>query len=193
MRTRRAPTMLFRNACAVYAAHLAGYWATVLLTCALDPAQWSTACAKVVARNQLLFTPLVSPLLLVGATTQPLSTPCLLWQIPAAVVLTDLFFYPLHRLLHHPKLYALHAAHHAWERPIGMSALHADPLEHCVVNMTPPLLSGVVVGMNPAVMALWACAASANQRCDLSRERKEEQRGLRVKAAGVERAAAEEF
>lgn len=154
--------MLFQNACAVYAAHLAGYWATVLLTCALDPAQWSTACAKVVARNQLLFTPLVSPLLLVGATTQPLSTPCLLWQIPAAVVLTDLFFYPLHRLLHHPKLYALHAAHHAWERPIGMSALHADPLEHCVVNMTPPLLSGVVVGMNPAVMALWACAASAN-------------------------------
>ena len=152
--------MLLWNAFMVYTAHITGYWATVLVTCAMDPKQWSTACAKVIIRNQLFFTPLVAPLLL--ATTSQRETPCLLWQIPAAVVLTDLFFYPLHRMLHHPKLYAMHAAHHAWETPIGMSALYADPFEHCIVNMVPPLLGGMLVGMNPTVMALWAGAASAN-------------------------------
>ena len=153
--------MLFWDACIVYAAHIWGYWATVMVTCAMDNSQWSTACAKIVIRNQLLFTPLLAPLLLV-ATTQPFSTSCLLWQIPGAVVLSDIFFYPMHRMLHHHTLYSMHAAHHEWEKPIGMSALYADVFEHCVVNMVPPLLSGIVVGMNPAVMALWAAAASAN-------------------------------
>jgi len=156
--------MWFSELLVVYAAHMVGYWAAVAFTVVQYGVsqQWSFECARVVLRNQVLYTPLVAAVPLWFPLKPLPGVWNLVWQAPVAVLLTDALFYPLHRLVHHPRLYSFHATHHTWTRPIGMSALYADRLEHCVVNVLPPLVAGMLARMDVPVLALWLAVASAN-------------------------------
>jgi len=47
----------------------------------------------------------------------------------------DLWFYSLHRLLHHPLFYWLHKQHHEVVHPIGVLSLYAHPFDAIILNM----------------------------------------------------------
>lgn len=148
----------------VYAAHLFGYWLTVLGTIALDLTQWNRNCAKKVMTNMTVYT---IPAALLLSCMMPeynhLSLIHGIWQLPGCVLLTDVLFYYPHRALHTIRcLYPLHKAHHKWRRTMGMAALYADPFEHLVVNTAPPLAAALLLRSHPWVVAVWAGIASAN-------------------------------
>ncbi len=145
----------------IYMLHLIGYWLPVVMYYLRDQKRWSFKCATKVLLNQVLYTPMLMPLLIYSPTSQ-LRSINWIWQLPLGALLTDFMFYPLHRLLHHPKLYRYHAAHHTWENPIPVSALYADSFEHCVVNMLPPVLAMLFTGMNISVAGIWALLGSMN-------------------------------
>ena len=146
----------------IFLAHLVGYWSTVAVTVVDSKHQWDRRCAQIVLFNQLAFAP-VAALQYYSFPYAPFESPAHgIWQVPAAVLLTDVLFYPLHRLMHTKLLFHVHRMHHEWKKPIGVSALYASPFEHIVVNMTPPLMAGILVRMNLVVFMFWAFAASAN-------------------------------
>ncbi|MBD52810.1 MAG: hypothetical protein CL450_05890 [Acidimicrobiaceae bacterium] len=148
----------------VYAAHMLGYWVTVLGTIAWDVEQCNFLCAKKVMTNMTAWTiPAVALFAWLVPDYSHLSLAHGLWQLPGCVLLTDVLFYYPHRALHSFRsLYALHKAHHRWRRTMGMAALYADPFEHLVVNTTPPLAAALLLHAHPWVVAAWACIASAN-------------------------------
>ena len=145
----------------IYVLHLVGYWLPVVIYYLRDPKRWSLNCAFKVLQNHILYTPLLLPFIIYSPTSQ-LNSVHMIWQLPLGVLLTDFMFYPLHRLLHHPKLYRYHAAHHTWEVPIPVSALYADSFEHCVVNMLPPILAMLFTRMNIWTACIWALLGSIN-------------------------------
>jgi len=51
------------------------------------------------------------------------------------IVAGDLWFYSLHRLLHHPLFYWLHKQHHEVIHPVGVLSLYAHPFDAIIVNM----------------------------------------------------------
>lgn len=51
------------------------------------------------------------------------------------VVFGDIWFYTLHRTLHHPLLYRFHKKHHEAKNPVGVLALYAHPFDAIVVNL----------------------------------------------------------
>ena len=145
----------------IYVLHLVGYWLPVAAYYLQDPRRWSLECALTVLRNHVLYTPFLLPLLVYSPSSH-LRTLHIVWQIPLGILLTDVMFYPLHRLLHLPRLYRYHAAHHTWEVPIPASALYADAFEHCFVNMLPPVLAILITRMNIWVAGIWALIGSIN-------------------------------
>lgn len=80
---------------------------------------------------------------------------------PACLIGFSLFcvqaigFYYLHRLFHHPLLYArVHKVHHEWKAPTALAAAYAHPLEEIVVNACPGLVGPLVMG--PHVLSFTA-------------------------------------
>ena len=140
----------------IFLAHVIGYWGTVMMM----GSEWHAACATRVLKNQFVYTPLVA-WALPDVPTLP-AFPHLAWQLVAAVILTDILFYPLHRLAHTKYLYRFHAMHHEFHTPIPMAALYAGPVEHVVVNLVPPMVAGIVCRMDTLTFMVWAFAASVN-------------------------------
>ena len=121
----------------------------------------SNLCVVKVLKNQIIYTPILSPILYYYNNAE-LSINHIVWQLPTAVIVTDIIFYPLHRIMHHPKLYKYHAAHHIWDPPMACSALYSDPFEHCYINILPPLLASIITQMNFIVMCIWFFLATLN-------------------------------
>lgn len=54
------------------------------------------------------------------------------------LVVGELVFYVVHRMLHHPWWYKhVHARHHRWKHPVPVAALDTHPFEHVVSNLMP--------------------------------------------------------
>lgn len=151
-------------------AHMVPYWGTVALLAALIPAQRPPRHIVVnVVFNQLCIFLAMALFLLCVAPHLPLPAPSEselhgIWEISAAVVITDPFFYVVHRLFHLPWAYArFHWAHHELTRPpIGSSALLGDPLDVTCINALPVVLGGLVMGMGVTTMRVWVGIASVN-------------------------------
>lgn len=54
-----------------------------------------------------------------------------------AVVIREIIFYYVHRLLHHPFFFWIHKKHHEAITPIGFAAIHCHPIEMMIQNSLP--------------------------------------------------------
>ena len=53
------------------------------------------------------------------------------------LIIDDVSFYWLHRLLHHPKFYWIHKQHHQYNMPVSLAATYAHPIEFIFANALP--------------------------------------------------------
>jgi methylsterol monooxygenase len=56
------------------------------------------------------------------------------------VLLREIAFYYIHRLLHHRRFYYIHKKHHDWQTPIAITAIYCHPIEHAFGNLLPAFL-----------------------------------------------------
>ncbi|KAL3439739.1 hypothetical protein BJX65DRAFT_317728 [Aspergillus insuetus] len=78
----------------------------------------------------------------------------------------EISFYYVHRLMHHPMLYArFHKMHHKYTAPVAFAGEYAHPVEHLLANILPVVLPlhlrgahFVSIGLF-AVFELWEAAA----------------------------------
>lgn len=54
----------------------------------------------------------------------------ILWQFFFCLILEEVFFYVVHRSLHHPKLYFLHKKHHEYKATIASAFVYSSATEH---------------------------------------------------------------
>ena len=78
-----------------------------------------------------------------------------IWQIPCLIILHDILFYHLHRLMHTRFFYKFHKTHHKIKNVIGVGALYAGSIEHIFVNMLPAYLPPFILQMNYFLILLW--------------------------------------
>lgn len=127
--------------------HMVCYWIPALLWELRPHAKTSASLNKVaptVLHNQILLTPLVTPLMLAVTHGLELRTdigvaPVVL-QLVAIVVLHDVWFALLHWAVH-ANCMRLHKQHHRLAVPNAAGALYASPAEHLLVNTAPTALS----------------------------------------------------
>ena len=172
---RNLVAMYLQDVVVVYASHMLFYWGAAFALYPQHAHQRALFCkhAAHVLKLQLLYTPLLAPLLCFSPHKGQASVNAL-WQIPMCVVLVDLIFAPLHYAVHaSPQVYQwMHKLHHsvATQNPIGVTAPFASPTEHVILNSLPPVLVGIATQCNPLVFALWIGVASANTVVAHSRE-----------------------
>lgn len=82
-------------------------------------------------------------------------------QFALATVLTEVEFYYIHRLLHHPRLYpSVHKTHHEIKAPFGFCALYFHPFEF-FLSVCEALLPCCVLRTHVLVMSTWATLATS--------------------------------
>jgi sterol desaturase/sphingolipid hydroxylase (fatty acid hydroxylase superfamily) len=55
-----------------------------------------------------------------------------------SIILREVIFYYVHRLLHHPSIYPIfHKPHHRFTAPVALAAQHATITEHIAANILP--------------------------------------------------------
>ena len=57
------------------------------------------------------------------------------------MMITDIVFYTVHRILHLPRFYKYHKLHHTYKYTYGPSAIYASPLEFVLGNIGPNFVS----------------------------------------------------
>nr|CAB3244922.1 fatty acid hydroxylase domain-containing protein 2-like [Phallusia mammillata] len=84
-------------------------------------------------------------------------------QLLGCVVLEEIMFYYVHRLLHIPFLYKhIHKVHHEWKAPIAVSALYAHPLEDIMVNILTVVIAPTIVRCHVFTTCVWIAMATLN-------------------------------
>lgn len=89
-----------------------------------------------------------------GAMPDALTT---LRQLFVCMLCDDCLFYWIHRLLHHPSVYAkVHKKHHEFKANRAPSAEYFHPVED-VLNVIPVLAGPLLQGMHHSTFLLWVC------------------------------------
>nr|KAG5695760.1 hypothetical protein BaRGS_013848 [Batillaria attramentaria] len=77
-------------------------------------------------------------------------------EMSVLVIIEEIGFYYLHRLLHQPALYKhIHKLHHEWTAPVGVVSIYAHPVEHATANLLPGLMGPLVMGSHLATLWVW--------------------------------------
>ena len=94
------------------------------------------------------------------------SWPTLLYQVVVLLAVEELFFYWLHRLLHHPLFFrAIHSIHHSYTAPVAVAATHCHIIEHVACNLFPMLAGVLLARANWALYLGWCGLAVVNTVC----------------------------
>jgi sterol desaturase/sphingolipid hydroxylase (fatty acid hydroxylase superfamily) len=150
--------------------HVTAYWITAYPTLKAHcetPHNRATVCPTVISvlQNQFVWTPLVAVPLLYLFPPAPFlshSFATSVMQFVGCVVLTDIFFYLLHRLFHCRYLYRFHAHHHTWHSPEGFAAFDAHPAEHVFINVLPVLAATIVTQCDWYMLCVWIVFVSVS-------------------------------
>lgn len=79
------------------------------------------------------------------------------------LVVEELLFYYLHRLMHRPPLYGMvHKRHHEWTAPIAIATNYCHPVEHALCNLLPVMIGPLLCGSHCAVIWMWQTIATVN-------------------------------
>ncbi len=79
-----------------------------------------------------------------------------LWQLPLFIVVDDVLFYILHRLLHTQWLYRrVHSIHHRSTAPAALAGGYFHPVEYALINLA-ALAGPVLIGANVVTIWSWA-------------------------------------
>lgn len=69
----------------------------------------------------------------------------------------DFTFYWMHRLLHHPRLYAhIHKMHHTYNQTVSISAEYSHPLEFVLANLLPTAIGPMILGPKMHLVTVFA-------------------------------------
>lgn len=79
-----------------------------------------------------------------------------------AALIMDAWFYMIHRLLHHPKLYKWHKLHHTFYVPHPIVAVYCSPLEALLCDATAIGLAPSLLKMNGYEMQIWMICMSVH-------------------------------
>jgi sterol desaturase/sphingolipid hydroxylase (fatty acid hydroxylase superfamily) len=76
-------------------------------------------------------------------------------DIILSILLREILFYYIHRLLHHPSIYpTIHKPHHRFTAPVALAAQHATVTEHLFANIIPVSLPPIILKCH--VVTFWA-------------------------------------
>ena len=161
------------------------YWITVLfytlpwgrLNTKQYPDDFNHVCL-VVLKNQCIYTGVYFlPFMYYPENTYSIYHA--IWQIPCMIVLTDIFFFFSHYMMHSKWFFKhIHSQHHKYNIPIAAGALYAHPFEHIFVNLFSAVTPMFVVSADPQVAVLWTILASVNTVVSHSETEKDNNHGL---------------
>ena len=78
-------------------------------------------------------------------------------------IISDIYFYTSHRLLHTKWLYAsIHKKHHYFTAPIALSTLYCHRFEMIFSNIITSILPGILLGSNLYMIQLWTLIGIIN-------------------------------
>ena len=89
----------------------------------------------------------------------------IIWQLPLLLVMHDILFYHLHRIMHSDYLYKYHRKHHEIKKTVGAGALYAGKVEHLVLNVLPAYFLPLLLKMNYICIIVWVIMATINVVC----------------------------
>ncbi len=74
----------------------------------------------------------------------------------------EIGFYYSHRLIHMPGMYKrIHKIHHEWNAPIGVTSLHAHPIEHLLCNCIFIFSGPFIMNAHYVTIWVWMCLSAS--------------------------------
>ena len=133
-----------------------------------NPIQYYKKCFWRVITNTLLFS-LVPISLFAWYEVKVLNlnshfnlTKCI-FDLVYSLILTEIFFYSIHRLLHLPYIYAyFHKEHHKIIAPIGFAAVYMTVTDFLVGNVLPVYLPLYLINAHSITIKIWMVLTTIN-------------------------------
>ena len=130
-----------------------------------DYLEYYKKCLPCVMINTLFY--VILPSFLLGIYefyyTIPFSILACIFDIVAATILTEIFFYTIHRMLHIPYFYKrYHKQHHQIIAPIGLSAAYMSLVDFYVGNILPIFLPLIILNAHIITIRIWITMITIN-------------------------------
>jgi sterol desaturase/sphingolipid hydroxylase (fatty acid hydroxylase superfamily) len=116
------------------------FWVTYVTVGSLLPSEKAITRSKYIQDNistKLIYNFIASGLVIPLVYQIPIlySFESYFWKYTWSIVIADIWFYHVHRLMHHPKFYKYHRDHHMYIQPHAMAALYCSMIEMIMLNL----------------------------------------------------------